>query len=43
MLKYIIRRLLGFVPTLFVIATIVFFLIRLAPSRPFDTDRKESD
>ena len=43
MLKYIIRRLLGFVPTLFVIATIVFFLIRLAPGGPFDAERKVSD
>lgn len=42
MLKYIIRRLLGFVPTLFAIATIVFFLIRLAPGGPFDDERNVS-
>ena len=43
MLKYITRRLLGFVPTLFAIATIVFFLIRLAPGGPFDDERNVSD
>jgi oligopeptide transport system permease protein len=36
MLRYIFRRLLGFVPVLFLIATVVFFLLRLAPGGPFD-------
>lgn len=43
MLKYIIRRLLGFIPTLFVIVTLVFFLIRLAPGGPFDAERNVTE
>jgi oligopeptide transport system permease protein len=38
--KYLIRRLLGLIPTMFLIITISFFLIRLAPGGPFDTERK---
>lgn len=40
MTKYIIRRFLGLIPTLFVIITISFFLIRLAPGGPFDQEKK---
>ncbi len=36
MLGFISRRLLQAIPTLFVIATLTFFLIRLAPGGPFD-------
>lgn len=36
---YILRRLLTAIPTLFVIVTISFFLIRIAPGGPFDLDR----
>ena len=39
MLRYIIRRLLGALPTLLVIITLAFFLIRLAPGGPFDSER----
>jgi oligopeptide transport system permease protein len=40
MIKFIIRRLLGIIPVLFIVATVTFFLIRLAPGGPFDTDRQ---
>ena len=36
MLNYALRRLLVAVPTLFVIVTLAFFLIRIAPGGPFD-------
>lgn len=36
---YVIRRLLSAIPTLFIIVTISFFLIRLAPGGPFDLER----
>ena len=36
MLAYALRRLLVAVPTLFVIVTLSFFLIRIAPGGPFD-------
>jgi len=39
MLDYFIRRLLGAIPTIFIIIFISFFLIRLAPGGPFDFDR----
>jgi oligopeptide transport system permease protein len=39
MLSFIGRRLLSAIPTLFVIITISFFLIRLAPGGPFDLER----
>ncbi|MGO4705744.1 ABC transporter permease subunit [Microvirga sp. 2MCAF38] len=39
MLSYILRRLLSAIPTLLVIVTIAFFLIRLAPGGPFDLER----
>ena len=39
MLSYISRRLLAAIPTLFLIITISFFLIRLAPGGPFDLER----
>lgn len=40
MARYVLRRLLTFIPVLFVIVTVVFFLIRLAPGGPFDTERE---
>lgn len=40
MLKYIIKRLFTIIPTLFVIMTITFFVIRLVPGGPFDTEKK---
>lgn len=36
---FILRRLASAVPTLFVVVTITFFLIRLAPGGPFDLER----
>ena len=39
MLEYFIRRLLGAIPTIFIIILVSFFLIRLAPGGPFDFDR----
>jgi oligopeptide transport system permease protein len=39
MLRYATRRLLSAIPTLFLIVTISFFLIRIAPGGPFDLER----
>ncbi|MBT4287075.1 MAG: oligopeptide ABC transporter permease OppB [Deltaproteobacteria bacterium] len=39
MTKFIIRRFLGIFPTLFIIVSISFFLIRAAPGGPFDTEK----
>lgn len=39
MLRYAIRRLLSAIPTLFIIITVAFFLIRIAPGGPFDLER----
>jgi oligopeptide transport system permease protein len=39
MLSYILRRLVSAVPTLFVIVTLSFFLIRVAPGGPFDLEQ----
>jgi oligopeptide transport system permease protein len=39
MLAYVLRRLVTAIPTLFVIVTIAFFLIRVAPGGPFDLER----
>lgn len=40
MFSYIFRRLLIAIPTLFLITTMAFFMMRAAPGSPFDTDRK---
>ena len=39
MLLYVIRRLLTAIPTMFVIITLAFFLIRVAPGGPFNQER----
>src|SRR5438477_887894 len=39
MLRFISRRILQTIPVLFVIATLAFFMIRLAPGGPFDEDK----
>ncbi|CAN5452979.1 ABC transporter permease subunit [soil metagenome] len=39
MLRYVLRRLLTAIPTLFVIVAISFFLIRVAPGGPFNQER----
>ncbi len=43
MTKYIVRRAIGLLPTLFVIITLSFFIIRIAPGGPFDTERRLPD
>src|ERR1700735_5072017 len=40
MLQLIARRLLVAIPTLFVVITVAFFMMRAAPGNPFSTDRK---
>ena len=40
MLGYIVRRLLGAIPTLFIIVAATFFMMRLAPGGPFDGERR---
>jgi oligopeptide transport system permease protein len=40
MISFVCRRLLGVIPTLLVIVTLSFFLMRLAPGGPFDTQRR---
>jgi oligopeptide transport system permease protein len=37
---YALRRLAGAIPTLFVIVTLAFFMMRAAPGGPFDSQRK---
>lgn len=39
MLGYAVRRLLGAIPTIFLIITGAFFLMRVAPGGPFDRER----
>jgi len=39
-LTYTVRRLLGAIPTLLLIIFIAFFMIRMAPGGPFDSERK---
>ncbi len=38
-LAYVLRRIVGMVPTLFIIVTLSFFIIRLAPGSPFSSER----
>jgi oligopeptide transport system permease protein len=40
MLSYAIRRFLGAIPTLFIIITLGFFMMRIAPGGPFDANRR---
>ena len=39
MIVYLLRRLLSAIPTLLAIVTIAFFMMRIAPGGPFDTER----
>lgn len=39
MISYAIKRLLSIIPTLFLVATLVFVLVRIVPGGPFDDDR----
>jgi hypothetical protein len=40
MLRFIVRRLLGAIPTLLIIIIMAFFLMRMAKGGPFDQERK---
>jgi len=40
MTRYIVRRFLGLFPTLFIIVTISFFIIRVAPGGPFAREKE---
>ncbi|MCX7282055.1 MAG: oligopeptide ABC transporter permease OppB [Alphaproteobacteria bacterium] len=40
MMAYALRRILGAIPTLFVIVTLTFFMMRAAPGGPFDSERR---
>ena len=40
MTAFILRRVLLFIPTLWVIATLTFFMVRLAPGGPFQSERE---
>jgi oligopeptide transport system permease protein len=42
MLKFILRRLLETIPVLLLVATITFFMLRLAPGGPFDGEKNVS-
>jgi oligopeptide transport system permease protein len=39
MIRYIVRRLLSSIPTLFVVITLSFFLMRIAPGGPFSAEK----
>ena len=40
MAAYLLRRVLGAIPTMLVIVTLSFFMMRLAPGGPFDSQRR---
>jgi oligopeptide transport system permease protein len=40
MLRFLLRRLIVAIPTLFVVVTVAFFMMRAAPGNPFSSDRK---
>jgi oligopeptide transport system permease protein len=40
MLRFIARRFFETIPVLFIIATVTFFMMRLAPGGPFDTEKE---
>ncbi len=39
MLSFLLKRIVSAIPTLFIIVTLAFFMIRLAPGGPFDAER----
>ncbi len=43
MIAYTLRRIAGLVPTLFVLVSLAFFIIRLAPGSPFDQQQPVSE
>src|ERR1700722_1679378 len=40
MAGYVLRRILGALPTLFIIVTLTFFMMHAAPGGPFDSQRR---
>jgi oligopeptide transport system permease protein len=40
MLSYVLKRILWMIPTLWIVATLAFLLMRAAPGGPFDAERK---
>ena len=40
MFQYIFKRIIGAIPTLFMLVTLAFFLIRVAPGGPFDSEKE---
>jgi len=42
MMRFVLRRLAVAVPTLLCVITVAFFMMRIAPGSPFDSDRKLS-
>lgn len=40
MLSFFVKRIASSIPTLFIIITIAFFMIRMAPGGPFDSERE---
>lgn len=40
MTRYVVRRVIGLIPTLFIIVTLTFFLIRIAPGGPFAQEKE---
>jgi len=40
MMRYALRRFMGAIPTMFVIVTLAFFMMRIAPGGPFDSERR---
>ncbi|MDY4889834.1 MAG: oligopeptide ABC transporter permease OppB [Sphaerochaetaceae bacterium] len=43
MAKYVLKRLLGIIPTMLIIVTLSFFIVRVAPGGPFDGEKKLPD
>ena len=43
MTKYIVNRILGMIPTLFIIITLSFFIVRIAPGGPLSAERNLTD
>jgi oligopeptide transport system permease protein len=39
MIRYFLKRLAGAIPTLMIIVTLAFFLVRVAPGGPFDQEQ----
>jgi oligopeptide transport system permease protein len=42
MIRFVARRFLETIPVLFIIATVTFFMMRLAPGGPFDAEKQAS-